>query len=54
MHIDGRRFRVASGGVVGNQPFGEHGLANDSQEDLHVVVFKTSPGVAIVGAEISC
>jgi hypothetical protein len=49
MHIDGRRFRVASGGVVGNQPFGEHGLANDSQEDLHVVV-KASPGVAIVDA----
>jgi hypothetical protein len=50
MHIGGRRFRVASGDVVGNQPFGEHGLANASQEDLHVVVFKTSPGAGIVDA----
>lgn len=48
MHIDGRRVQVARGDVVANRPFGEHGLVNDSDEDLHAVVFKTSPGVAIV------
>lgn len=47
MHIDGCRIQVARGDVVANRPFGEHGLVNDSDEDLHVIVFKTSPGVAI-------
>jgi mannose-6-phosphate isomerase-like protein (cupin superfamily) len=48
MHLDGHRVQVARGDVVANRPFGEHGLVNDSQEDLHVIVFKTSPGVATV------
>jgi mannose-6-phosphate isomerase-like protein (cupin superfamily) len=43
MHVDGREIEVAAGDVVINRPFGEHGLVNDSNDVLHVIVWKVSP-----------
>jgi len=40
MHVDGHDRPVRGGDVVVNRPFGEHGLANDTADDLHVIVFK--------------
>jgi mannose-6-phosphate isomerase-like protein (cupin superfamily) len=42
MYLDGRTFRVGPGDIVANQPFGEHGLVNDTDEDVHLFVFQTS------------
>lgn len=40
MHRDGEEFRVGSGDVVVNRPYGEHGLLNDGDTDLHLLVFE--------------
>lgn len=41
MFRDGAEFRVATGDVVVNRPYGEHGLLNDSDAtDLHLLVFE--------------
>ncbi|MFE1344983.1 cupin domain-containing protein [Streptomyces sp. NPDC058757] len=37
---DGVEFRVAAGDVVVNEPYGEHGLSNDSAADLALLVFE--------------
>jgi mannose-6-phosphate isomerase-like protein (cupin superfamily) len=42
MYLDGRTFRVGAGDIVRNRPFGEHGLFNDSEDDVHLFVFQTS------------
>jgi quercetin dioxygenase-like cupin family protein len=46
MHVEGKDHRVTGGDFVVNRPFGEHGLVNDSERDLHVMVFKVGPGSA--------
>ncbi|MCX5388969.1 cupin domain-containing protein [Streptomyces sp. NBC_00094] len=40
MYRDGEEFRVGAGDVVVNAPFGEHGLRNDSDADLTLLVFE--------------
>lgn len=42
MYRDGARFRVRTGDVVANRPYGEHGLLNDGDEDLHLLVVELS------------
>jgi mannose-6-phosphate isomerase-like protein (cupin superfamily) len=43
MTLDGEEFEVRTGDVVPNRPFGEHGLANDSDGDLRLLVFEIGP-----------
>ncbi len=43
MIIDGETFPVRTGDVVPNHSYGHHGLANDGDEDLHLLVFEISP-----------
>ncbi|WP_328875726.1 cupin domain-containing protein [Streptomyces sp. NBC_00287] len=43
MTLDGEEFTVRSGDVVPNRPYGEHGLANDSDADLTLLVFEIGP-----------
>ncbi|WP_217144520.1 cupin domain-containing protein [Streptomyces sp. AC627_RSS907] len=40
MYRDGTEFRVGTGDVVVNRPYGEHGLVNDSTGDLWLLVFE--------------
>ncbi|MFH9725771.1 cupin domain-containing protein [Streptomyces sp. NPDC017254] len=40
MYRDGEEFRVEAGDIVVNAPFGEHGLSNDSDTDLALLVFE--------------
>ncbi|MFF2409959.1 cupin domain-containing protein [Streptomyces sp. NPDC058092] len=43
MHLDDAEFRVDAGDVIPNRPHGTHGLVNDGDEDLHLLVFEISP-----------
>ncbi|MDX5573760.1 cupin domain-containing protein [Streptomyces griseus] len=43
MHRDGGEFRVETGDVVHNRPYGTHGLVNDGEEELHLLVFEIAP-----------
>ncbi|MBC2902394.1 cupin domain-containing protein [Streptomyces cupreus] len=43
MTLDGEEFTVRTGDVVPNRPYGEHGLANDSEDDLALLVFEIGP-----------
>ncbi|MER6328602.1 cupin domain-containing protein [Streptomyces sp. NPDC001034] len=43
MTLDGEEFTVRAGDVVPNRPYGEHGLANDADDDLHLLVFEAGP-----------
>ncbi|WP_051845187.1 cupin domain-containing protein [Streptomyces globisporus] len=40
MYRDGEAFRVEAGDVVPNEPFGEHGLSNDTDTELALLVFE--------------
>lgn len=40
MFLDGAQFRVGTGDVIVNRPFGEHGLVNDGTDDLRLLVFE--------------
>jgi quercetin dioxygenase-like cupin family protein len=40
MFRDGEEFRVGAGDIVVNRPYGEHGLLNDADGDLHLLVFE--------------
>ncbi|MGW4231732.1 cupin domain-containing protein [Streptomyces sp. NPDC004980] len=40
MYRDGEVFRVGAGDIVVNEPFGEHGLSNDSDTELALLVFE--------------
>ncbi|MFJ4624126.1 cupin domain-containing protein [Streptomyces sp. NPDC088812] len=40
MYRDGVEFRVTTGDVVVNRPRGEHGLVNDSADELWLLVFE--------------
>ncbi|WP_225828539.1 cupin domain-containing protein [Streptomyces naphthomycinicus] len=44
MYRDGVEFRVAAGDVVVNTPHGEHGLLNDGDQDLRLLVFEEELG----------
>ena len=43
MTRDGTTFPVGPGDVVLNRPFGVHGLENDGDTDLHLMVFEIGP-----------
>lgn len=43
MTLDGEEFDVREGDVIPNRPFGEHGLANDSDTELRLLVFEVGP-----------
>jgi mannose-6-phosphate isomerase-like protein (cupin superfamily) len=38
MHVDGREFRVREGSLVLNRPGGTHGLSNDGEDSLKLLV----------------
>ncbi|MFI9151604.1 cupin domain-containing protein [Streptomyces sp. NPDC053367] len=40
MYRDGAEFRVGTGDVVVNRPHGEHGLVNDADGELWLLVFE--------------
>ena len=40
MTVDGEERQVSSGDIIINKPFGSHGLLNNSNEDLRVLVFE--------------
>lgn len=40
MTLDGETYNVCAGDIIRNEPFGEHGLRNTSQEDLRILVFE--------------
>ncbi|GGZ14960.1 hypothetical protein GCM10010300_68700 [Streptomyces olivaceoviridis] len=44
MYRDGEEFRVGPGDVVVNDPHGEHGLLNDGERDLRLLVFEEERG----------
>ncbi|MER0443981.1 cupin domain-containing protein [Streptomyces sp. Edi4] len=44
MYRDGEEFRVGPGDVVVNDPYGEHGLRNDGERQLRLLVFATECG----------
>ncbi|WP_371483073.1 cupin domain-containing protein [Kitasatospora sp. NBC_00315] len=43
MTLDGEEFAVRAGDVIPNRPHGEHGLANDSDDELRLLVFEIGP-----------
>ncbi|MET7286401.1 cupin domain-containing protein [Streptomyces sp. NPDC005573] len=43
MTLDGEEFEVGEGDVIPNRPYGEHGLANDSDGPLRLLVFEVGP-----------
>lgn len=43
MTLDDEEFTVRTGDVVPNRPYGEHGLANDSEDDLTLLVLEIGP-----------
>ncbi|MET7762986.1 cupin domain-containing protein [Streptomyces sp. NPDC005336] len=40
MFRDGEEFRVRAGDIVVNRPYGEHGLLNDADGELRLLVFE--------------
>lgn len=40
MIVDGEERQVSAGDVIVNRPFGAHGLTNNGDEDLKVLVFE--------------
>ncbi|MFF4579739.1 cupin domain-containing protein [Streptomyces sp. NPDC001389] len=43
MTLDGVEFDVREGDVIPNRPYGEHGLANDGDTELKLLVFEVGP-----------
>ncbi|MFB0619090.1 cupin domain-containing protein [Streptomyces sp. AGS-58] len=43
MTLDGEVFEVREGDVIPNRPYGEHGLTNDSEGLLRLLVFEVGP-----------
>ncbi|MGY9066494.1 cupin domain-containing protein [Streptomyces sp. CAS3] len=43
MTLDGEEFTVRAGDLIPNRPYGEHGLANDGDEDITLLVFEVGP-----------
>ena len=42
MTIEGKEQRVAKGDMILNQPFGNHGLLNDSKQDIELLIIQAS------------
>lgn len=40
MTVDGEEKEVKAGDIILNKPFGEHGLRNNSEHDLKILVFE--------------
>lgn len=40
MTVDGKSFTVKKGDIVKNRPFGEHGLINDSKENIELLIIQ--------------
>ena len=40
MHVDGEDKAVTAGDIIVNKPFGVHGLENNSEEDLKILVLE--------------
>lgn len=43
MTLDEASFPVAAGDLIRNRAYGRHGLVNDGDEDLHLLVFEVAP-----------
>ncbi|WP_405014791.1 cupin domain-containing protein [Kitasatospora sp. NBC_01539] len=43
MTLDAEEFEVRAGDVVTNRPYGEHALANHTEDDLQLLVFEMGP-----------
>lgn len=44
MRLKNKDFPVASGDILVNPPYGEHGLSNGSEDELLLLVFEVSGG----------
>lgn len=44
MLLDGEEYPVGPGDVIVNRPFGTHGLKNDSDRELKLLVFEVAVG----------
>ena len=42
MTIEGKEQRVAKGDMILNQPFGNHGLLNDSKQNIELLIIQAS------------
>ena len=42
MTIDGKKFTVKKGDMIKNQPYGEHGLVNDSNANIELLIIQFS------------
>nr|WP_239480611.1 cupin domain-containing protein [Parashewanella hymeniacidonis] len=42
MTIDGIESKVTKGDIIKNKPFGEHGLVNDSDNDIELLIIQVS------------
>lgn len=42
MTLDGQEYEVQAGDVIVNKPFGTHGLANNCEEDLKILVLEAT------------
>ncbi|WP_133406832.1 cupin domain-containing protein [Parashewanella tropica] len=40
MTVDGLSKQVVKGDIIKNKPYGEHGLVNDSKEDLELLIIQ--------------
>ena len=42
MTIDNEEFKVKKGDMIKNRPYGEHGLVNDSNSDIDLLIIQLS------------
>ena len=42
MTVDGESFHVKKGDIIKNRPYGEHGLINDSTDDIELLIIEIS------------
>lgn len=40
MTIDGEKYPVKKGDIIKNRPYGEHGLVNDSNADIELLIIE--------------
>ena len=45
MHLDGEQHEIKAGDITGVFPGGTHGLENNSNEDMHIIVFSVKVDV---------
>jgi quercetin dioxygenase-like cupin family protein len=51
LHLDGAELRVGPGDLVVNAPHGEHGLVNDAETELRLLVFEEGRAAGEVSAD---